>query len=112
MTEAESPPVVSEPPLQDTEANPRVRVKGSLSSSAWRAGTAEILDDDDPKERARILGRRQPVAPALLASLGLGRHEPVVDPHRPGSRMTDFVHVKDLMKLLGQVSGPQAHPSS
>ena len=35
----------------------RVRVKGSLSSSAWGAGTAVILDDDDPKERVRILGR-------------------------------------------------------
>lgn len=43
--------------VKNIAANPRVRVKGSLSSSAWRAGTAEILDDDDPKERARILGR-------------------------------------------------------
>lgn len=43
--------------MKNIAANPRVRVKGSLSSSAWRAGTAEILDDDDPKERARILGR-------------------------------------------------------
>ena len=43
--------------VKNIEANPRVRVKGSLSSSAWRAGTAEILDDDDPTERIRILGR-------------------------------------------------------
>ena len=43
--------------VKNIAANPRVRVKGSLSSSAWRAGTAEILDDDDPKERAGILGR-------------------------------------------------------
>ena len=43
--------------VKNIAANPRVRVKGSLSSSAWRAGTAEILDDDDPRERARILGR-------------------------------------------------------
>ena len=43
--------------VKNIAASPRVRVKGSLSSSAWRAGTAEILDDDDPKERARILGR-------------------------------------------------------
>lgn len=42
--------------VKNIAANPRVRVKGSLSSSAWRAGTAEILDDD-PRERARILGR-------------------------------------------------------
>ena len=42
--------------VKNIEANPRVRVKGSLSSSVWRAGTAEIVDDD-PKERTRILGR-------------------------------------------------------
>ena len=44
--------------VKNIAANARVRVKGSLSSSAWRAGTAEIVDDDDPKERTRILGRR------------------------------------------------------
>lgn len=43
--------------VKNIEANPRVRVKGSLSNSAWRAGTADILDDDDPKERIRIIGR-------------------------------------------------------
>lgn len=43
--------------VKNIEANPRVRVKGSLSNSAWRAVTADILDDDDPKERIRILGR-------------------------------------------------------
>jgi deazaflavin-dependent oxidoreductase (nitroreductase family) len=43
--------------VKNIEANPRVRVKGSLSDSAWRAGTADILDDDDPEERIRILGR-------------------------------------------------------
>jgi deazaflavin-dependent oxidoreductase (nitroreductase family) len=36
--------------VKNIGANPRVRVKGSLSSSAWRAGTAEILDDDDPED--------------------------------------------------------------
>jgi deazaflavin-dependent oxidoreductase (nitroreductase family) len=43
--------------VQNIEANPRVRVKGSLASTNWRPGTARILDDDDPKERARALGR-------------------------------------------------------
>jgi deazaflavin-dependent oxidoreductase (nitroreductase family) len=43
--------------VQNIEANPRVRVKGSLSDSAWRAGTAHILDADDPEERVRILGQ-------------------------------------------------------
>jgi deazaflavin-dependent oxidoreductase (nitroreductase family) len=44
--------------VRNVEANPRVRVKGSLSDSGWRAGTAHILDDDDPDERVRILSRR------------------------------------------------------
>jgi hypothetical protein len=43
--------------VRNIEANPRVRVKGSLSGSDWRTGTAHILDDDDPDERVRILGR-------------------------------------------------------
>ena len=43
--------------VKNIEADPRVRVKGSLSDSDWRAGTAHILDDDDPTERVRILGR-------------------------------------------------------
>ena len=43
--------------VQNIEADPRVRVKGSLSHSDWRTGTAHILDDDDPEERVRILGR-------------------------------------------------------
>jgi deazaflavin-dependent oxidoreductase (nitroreductase family) len=44
--------------VRNIEANPRVRVKGSLSRTGWRTGTAHILDDDDPEERARILSRR------------------------------------------------------
>jgi hypothetical protein len=43
--------------MGDIEANPRVRVKGSLARGGWRAGTAHILDDDDPAERVRILSR-------------------------------------------------------
>jgi deazaflavin-dependent oxidoreductase (nitroreductase family) len=43
--------------VRNIEANARVRVKGSLSGSQWRAGTAHILDDDDPQERVRTLGR-------------------------------------------------------
>ena len=42
--------------VRNIEANPRVRVKGSLSRTGWRTGTAHILDDDDPAERMRILG--------------------------------------------------------
>lgn len=43
--------------VQNIEASPRVRVKGSLSRTSWRTGTAHILDDDDPDERMRILSR-------------------------------------------------------
>jgi deazaflavin-dependent oxidoreductase (nitroreductase family) len=43
--------------VQNIQANPRVRVKGSLSRSGWRAGTAHVLDDDDPEERVRTLSR-------------------------------------------------------
>jgi deazaflavin-dependent oxidoreductase (nitroreductase family) len=42
--------------VRNIEANPRVRVKGSLSSSDWRDGTAHIFDDDDPEARIRTLG--------------------------------------------------------
>jgi deazaflavin-dependent oxidoreductase (nitroreductase family) len=43
--------------VQNIEANPRVRVKGSLSRAGWRAGTGHVLDGDDPAERVRILSR-------------------------------------------------------
>jgi deazaflavin-dependent oxidoreductase (nitroreductase family) len=43
--------------VRNIERNPRVRVKGSLSRTGWRNGTARILDDDDPQERVRILSR-------------------------------------------------------
>jgi deazaflavin-dependent oxidoreductase (nitroreductase family) len=43
--------------VRNIEAEPRVRVKGSLSRGGWRAGTARILEDDDPEERVRILSR-------------------------------------------------------
>jgi deazaflavin-dependent oxidoreductase (nitroreductase family) len=43
--------------VQNIEAHPRVRVKGSLSRGGWRAGTAQVLDDDDPAERVRVLSR-------------------------------------------------------
>ncbi len=42
--------------VRDIEASPHVRVKGSLSCTGWRTGTAHIVDDD-PAERVRILSR-------------------------------------------------------
>ena len=44
--------------VKNIQANPRVRVKIRTGSGVgWRAGTAYILDDDDPRERQRLIGR-------------------------------------------------------
>jgi deazaflavin-dependent oxidoreductase (nitroreductase family) len=44
--------------VRNIEADPRVRVKVRTGSrGAWRSGTAHILDEDDPRERQRILSR-------------------------------------------------------
>ena len=40
--------------VKNIEANPRVRVKVGRK---WFSGTAQILEDDDPQERIRWLGR-------------------------------------------------------
>jgi len=41
--------------VRNIAANPRVRV---FVGGTWRAGTAQLLPDDDPIERQRRLGRR------------------------------------------------------
>ena len=42
--------------VRNIQANPRVRVKVRTGSGVvWRAGTARILDDDDPRERQRLI---------------------------------------------------------
>lgn len=44
--------------VRNIAANPRVRVRvRSESGVSWRAGTAHILDEDDPRERQRLIGR-------------------------------------------------------
>jgi deazaflavin-dependent oxidoreductase (nitroreductase family) len=43
--------------VRNIEVSPRVRVKVSEAHARWQAGTAHILDDDDPRERQRILSR-------------------------------------------------------
>lgn len=43
--------------VKNIEADPRVRVKSSMSSAGWRCGTAHVLDDDDPERRVRMLSR-------------------------------------------------------
>jgi len=39
-------------------ANPRVRVR---FRAGWREGTAHLLEDDDPRERQRVLSRGHPM---------------------------------------------------
>jgi deazaflavin-dependent oxidoreductase (nitroreductase family) len=43
--------------VRNIKANPRVRGKVSGIHTGWRSGTAHILDDDDPRERQRILSQ-------------------------------------------------------
>ncbi len=44
--------------VRNIEANPRVRVKVRTGpGGAWRGGTAHILDDDDARQRQRILSQ-------------------------------------------------------
>jgi deazaflavin-dependent oxidoreductase (nitroreductase family) len=43
--------------VKNIGANPRVRVKVRTGSGVgWRAGTAHILENDDPRERQRLIG--------------------------------------------------------
>lgn len=41
--------------VRNMEANPHVRVN---VGGRWRAGTAQLLPEDDPRERQRRIGRR------------------------------------------------------
>jgi len=44
--------------VRNIQADPRVRVKVRTGSGVvWRAGTARILDDDDPRERQRLISQ-------------------------------------------------------
>jgi deazaflavin-dependent oxidoreductase (nitroreductase family) len=51
--------------VKNIQADPRVRVK---VGRRWREGVAEILPDDDPRERIRRLGR--PVNDTALRLVG------------------------------------------
>jgi deazaflavin-dependent oxidoreductase (nitroreductase family) len=47
--------------VRDIEADPRVRVKPrSRRPTGWRSGTARVVEDDDPRERQRVLGEGKP----------------------------------------------------
>jgi deazaflavin-dependent oxidoreductase (nitroreductase family) len=44
--------------VKNIRANPRVRVKArTASGDDWRAGTAHVVDDDDPRERQRLMSQ-------------------------------------------------------
>ena len=44
--------------IRNIQADPRVRVRmRTRSGLTWRTGTAHILDDDDPRERQRLIGQ-------------------------------------------------------
>ena len=44
--------------VRNIQANPRVRVKVRTGAGVvWRAGTAQILDEDDPRERQRLISQ-------------------------------------------------------
>jgi deazaflavin-dependent oxidoreductase (nitroreductase family) len=44
--------------VRNIQADPRVRVKLRRGARMrWRAGTAHIVDDDDPRERRRVLSQ-------------------------------------------------------
>jgi deazaflavin-dependent oxidoreductase (nitroreductase family) len=51
--------------VRNLQANPRVRVK--TRRSPWRAGTAQLMPDDDPQERIRKIGLRVNGAVVRLA---------------------------------------------
>jgi len=47
--------------VRNLMAEPRVRLKLRRGLSVgWRTGTARVLEDDDPRERQRMLARRHP----------------------------------------------------
>jgi deazaflavin-dependent oxidoreductase (nitroreductase family) len=47
--------------VRDIEADPRVRVKPrSRRPTEWRAGLAQVVEEDDPQERQRTLSRGRP----------------------------------------------------
>jgi deazaflavin-dependent oxidoreductase (nitroreductase family) len=51
--------------VRNIEADPRVRVK---VGRRWYSGTAQVLEDDDPRERMREL--RRPVNDSLVRAAG------------------------------------------
>lgn len=78
--------------VKNIQANPRVRVKvRSGSGVGWRAGTAHILDDDDPRERQRRIGRGNLARRLCVSASAAMGTDPLtvridLDPLTPGRR--------------------------
>jgi deazaflavin-dependent oxidoreductase (nitroreductase family) len=54
--------------VRNLQATPRVRVK---VGRRWRAGTAHVLPDDDPRRRLAAIARARPLARFSLAAVRL-----------------------------------------
>jgi deazaflavin-dependent oxidoreductase (nitroreductase family) len=66
--------------VRNIEANPSVRVKVGRT---WRSGTAQLLPDDDPRERQRRIGRRFNAAMVRLMGTELLTVRVDLDPTSP-----------------------------
>lgn len=60
--------------VRNLEANPRVRLK---IGRRWHTGTARVVEDDDPHERLRAIGR--PINGAMVRAMGTNLLSVVVD---------------------------------
>ena len=78
----------------DIEADPRVRIQlRSRRPTGWRSGTAHIVEDDDPRERQRVLGRGKPWRRLCLSASGALATDPLtvrVDLDPVGGGMPDL----------------------
>lgn len=76
--------------MRNIEANPRVRIKTQTGSRGkWRAGTAHVLDDDDPQARLRILRAGNFWRRLCLSASQLSTTDPLsvrIDLDRPSPR--------------------------
>ena len=74
--------------VRNIEVNPHVRVR--TGRAGWRAGTARIVDDDDPSERRRMLSRGDFWRQLCVAASGAMGGDPLtiridLDPPVPAS---------------------------
>jgi deazaflavin-dependent oxidoreductase (nitroreductase family) len=73
--------------VRDIEADPRVRVRlSSRLPARWRAGTAHVLADDDPRARQRLLEAGHPWRRLCLRASAALATDPVtvrIDLDRP-----------------------------